>query len=78
MLKPCPFCGGSASFERVGTGRVSAIVSCDDCGARVESGDTGESSGASWNRRVDPSPPMGHDWAGGILGGWEKPLESER
>ncbi len=50
-LKPCPFCGGPASFERLGTHRQSCIVTCDDCGCRLESGDVGERSGASWNIR---------------------------
>lgn len=50
-LKPCPFCGGAAEFERLGTGRVSCIVVCEDCGARHESGDSGAASGESWNRR---------------------------
>lgn len=52
ILKPCPFCGGSASFERIGTHRQSCIVVCDDCGCRLESGDVGERSGTSWNRRA--------------------------
>jgi Lar family restriction alleviation protein len=49
-LKPCPFCGGKAEFERVGTQRESCIVTCEDCGGRHESGDTWD-SGSSWNRR---------------------------
>lgn len=55
-LKPCPFCGGAAEFERLGTGRVSCIVVCYGCGARHESSDSGAASGASWNRRhTDPA-----------------------
>ena len=38
-LKPCPFCGGEAEIERIGTPRQSMIIACTDCGARVESGD---------------------------------------
>ena len=52
-LRPCPFCGGKAEFERLGTGRVSCIVVCADCGARHESGDSGEHNGASWNQRTE-------------------------
>jgi len=50
-LKPCPFCGGEAEFERKGTGRQSCIVRCTDCGASHESGDTWD-SGSSWNQRA--------------------------
>lgn len=51
-LRPCPFCGGSASFARHGTARQSCVVTCDQCGCSHESGDVGERSGTSWNRRV--------------------------
>jgi Lar family restriction alleviation protein len=59
-LAPCPFCGGAAEFERRGTGRQSCIVVCGDCGARHESGDSGDRCGSSWNRRESsrPSLPM--------------------
>lgn len=50
-LKPCPFCGGEAEFERLGTNRQSCIVCCTNCGARLESNET-FSSGESWNTRV--------------------------
>lgn len=53
MLKPCPFCGEAAEFERMGTGRQSCIVRCTHCNTTHESGDTGEHSGSSWNRRAD-------------------------
>jgi Lar family restriction alleviation protein len=54
-LDPCPFCGGEAEFERQGTGRQSCIVTCTNCGARHESGDTGDHNGSSWNSRyTDP------------------------
>lgn len=56
-LKPCPFCGGEAEFERMGDRRQSCIVVCTDCGGRHESGDEGERSGDSWNRRA--TPPIG-------------------
>ena len=50
-LEPCPFCGGEAEFERLGTPRVSCQVSCTMCGAHHESSDEGRNSGSSWNRR---------------------------
>ena len=50
-LLPCPFCGGEAEYERIGTLRYSTIVVCTDCGARHESGDAGEIAGVSWNNR---------------------------
>lgn len=53
-LKPCPFCGGSAEFERTGNHRHSCIVACTNCGCRHESGDEDEHSGESWNRRQQP------------------------
>ena len=48
-LKPCPFCGGSAEVEREGTSRQSCIVSCTDCGCKLESNETGY--GYYWNCR---------------------------
>lgn len=52
VLKPCPFCGGEAEFERTGTSLHSCIVSCTNCGARHESGDEDGNSGRSWNMRA--------------------------
>ena len=57
VLKPCPFCGGDAEFERLGTGRQSCIVACGNCGARHESSDEYERSGSSWNQRAAPEGP---------------------
>ena len=51
-LKPCPFCGGEASFERNGTSRQSCIVVCESCGCRFESGEKGDACGNSWNTRA--------------------------
>lgn len=51
-LRPCPFCGGRASFERIGDHRKSCIVSCDDCGAWLETGEEGERCGGTWNHRA--------------------------
>ena len=56
VLLPCPFCGGEAYYDRLGTPRVSAIVACGDCGCRMESGDTGENSGRTWNSRAAHEP----------------------
>jgi hypothetical protein len=52
-LKTCPFCGGEAKFWRKGTGRVSCIVICTDCGCSLETGET-FGSGQSWNTRAQP------------------------
>lgn len=49
-LKPCPFCGGIAEFERMGTPRQSCIIACTDCGCRLETGETW-ASGIAWNER---------------------------
>lgn len=57
-LKPCPFCGGSASFERLGNNRQSTIVSCGSCGARFEDGSTFNHE-AGWNTRVSETPVAG-------------------
>ena len=53
-LEVCPFCGGDAQFERVGTPRQSTIVACSECACRLESPDEFNYS-TSWNRRT-PSP----------------------
>ena len=45
-LKPCPFCGGSATVLREGNRRHSAQVSCDECGVVWEGPNT-----AGWNLR---------------------------
>jgi Lar family restriction alleviation protein len=52
-LKPCPFCGHEAEFERLGDRRQSCIVACTGCGARHESSDEGEHNGKSWDRREE-------------------------
>lgn len=54
-LKPCPFCGGNAEVERLGTSRQSMIVACENCGARMESGDVAGMTAPerwAWNRRA--------------------------
>ncbi len=51
-LRPCPFCGDEAEFEREGTRRQSCIVSCTNCGGSHECGDEGDRSGSHWNSRA--------------------------
>lgn len=51
-LLPCPFCGGEAEIERMGTRRQSCQVACTNCGAHHEGPDEDEHSGDSWNRRA--------------------------
>lgn len=57
-LKPCPFCGETASIERYGNHRVSTIYQCDHCSCRLETGEVWD-HGKVWNHRTDPekSPP---------------------
>lgn len=55
-LKPCPFCGSKAEYERLGTSRHSCIVVCTNCGCRHESGDQDWYNGSSWNRRISDQP----------------------
>jgi NMD protein affecting ribosome stability and mRNA decay len=50
----CPFCGSEAEFERHGTNRQSSIVACQQCGARVETGETWN-EGQLWNTRSVPA-----------------------
>jgi hypothetical protein len=51
VLRPCPFCGAEAEFERMGTPRYSTIVRCTDCGATHECGEEW-GHGGMWNTRV--------------------------
>ncbi|MBF0212272.1 MAG: Lar family restriction alleviation protein [Magnetococcales bacterium] len=48
-LRPCPFCGGKAEFEQLGTRFQSCTVACTECGGRHESGDSVDRNGSSWN-----------------------------
>lgn len=53
-LKPCPFCGGAAHIKRQGTHRVSMVIMCGECGALLETGETGWIDERSqWNARAD-------------------------
>lgn len=50
QLKPCPFCGGEASFKP-----RSFKASCDKCGAHVPVGATDSAEAiAAWNTRAAP------------------------
>mgnify|MGYP007068285915 CR=1 FL=1 len=51
-LNPCPFCGGKAYFERVGTHRCSCVVVCEDCGCRLETNEEDIFCGMQWNQRT--------------------------
>jgi uncharacterized Zn finger protein len=51
-LLPCPFCGGKAEFERIGTRRQSTIVTCTNCGCTLETGEEW-GRGSQWNTRID-------------------------
>jgi hypothetical protein len=51
-LKPCPFCGGNAVYDRRGSHRQSTIVECTECSARLESNDYLFPERA-WNTRAD-------------------------
>jgi Lar family restriction alleviation protein len=50
-LLPCPFCGGEAEIERVGTPRQSTIYACTECGCRLETGEEW-GHGTQWNTRA--------------------------
>jgi Lar family restriction alleviation protein len=50
-LKPCPFCGGEPSFERLGTHRQSCIIQCTHCGCRLETSEENALCGRQWNER---------------------------
>jgi hypothetical protein len=54
MLLPSPLCRGGAEIERKGSHRASMIVTCTNCGCRVESGDVYGLTAPermAWNRR---------------------------
>ena len=58
-LLPCPFCGGKAYIEQVGTNRYSTIYECGSCGCRLETGEE-FNHGSRWNKRASPaSAPEG-------------------
>lgn len=51
-LLPCPFCGGAAEYERLGTPRASTVISCTQCGCRLESAPPTWDQAMDWNRRT--------------------------
>lgn len=54
-LLRCPFCGDSLiQVERVGTSRQSCVVSCEQCGCRLESNENGFCK--AWNTRPPAEP----------------------
>lgn len=61
-LKPCPFCGFPAVYDRGeavdDAAHFAVQVVCTNCGASVE-GLNRESARIGWNRRASPSPGEG-------------------
>lgn len=65
-LKPCPFCGGEAEYERFASPRNFYSVRCTSCGCRTDGyrDNRTESTDAEnktrqadiWNRRVEELP----------------------
>jgi Lar family restriction alleviation protein len=59
-LKPCPFCGGKASFNRVpvnNRGQRLHFASCDECEFDALHGADDAEGAAKWNRRAGPPAP---------------------
>lgn len=54
-LKPCPFCGGAAHIERMGTRNVSMQIECWECGALMETGEIWIDEHSMWNTRAPQS-----------------------
>ena len=50
VLLPCPFCGGKAEMERVGTPRQSTVYRCTECSCSIETGEEW-GYGYRWNTR---------------------------
>lgn len=59
-LMPCPFCGGSARYERMGTARHTCIIACNTCGCKLETGEIW-SAGEGWNKRHAHAPSAGEE-----------------
>jgi len=64
-LLPCPFCGASASIERLGDRSRSTIYQCDSCSCSLETGEEW-GHGSDWNRRT--LPPSIRDFLGKVQG----------
>ena len=71
-LLPCPFCGGEAKVQRLGTSRASYIVGCTECHCTLESNENG--AGYFWNLRENVKVGDrvmiigGHPMARGLIG----------
>ena len=50
-LKPCPFCGGEAEIQRLGSRKCSTIYACQWCGATLETSEAFD-HGKRWNQRT--------------------------
>lgn len=61
-LLPCPFCGGDPEVEQQGNSRQSHIISCTDCGARLESNEVWN-AGSQWNTRKPVASPLSESGA---------------
>jgi hypothetical protein len=70
-LKPCPFCGSEAEFDRKGTSKVSCIIRCTDCGCTLETGETW-ASGQSWNTRTQSQ------WISVEGGNWPEEIQGNK
>lgn len=60
-LKPCPFCGGTASSsireDYNGVHSDKYVKECDDCGSETRECKTREEATELWNRRAEPTAP---------------------
>lgn len=53
-LKPCPFCGGTATiFMTDGEYSDACYICCDDCGCGIPLHNTERDAIERWNRRVE-------------------------
>ena len=82
-LMPCPFCGGVAEFERIGNRRQSTIISCTECGCRLENGEEWE-HGSAWNTRAAiaampaPASPSVAEAASVFLDAYDRGMSGEK
>jgi hypothetical protein len=76
-LLSCPFCGGKAELERIGTARQSCIIKCEDCGCRLETGEVFR-CGSAWNRRAAAREPTASNPEVGALGARDRVIEIAR
>lgn len=65
QLLPCPFCGGSAAYQRLRDGSKYGAYECGECGAQGPDVRTGygpeeewrDKATAAWNERSSAAPP---------------------